>query len=216
MSRRLPVSLSLALAALSVSPASAQVEIDFGDNASQWANDGECDDPRFEGEGAAETLLEEDRGHDAADCRALLEAGRVRLRTALPGEATTFDGRLAKGDRTLTTGEYFDAYEFEGEPGQYVVIDLRSAAFDTYLIVMQPSGEQIENDDAEDDDVGHSRIELAVREAGAHQVFTTSYEKGETGPYSLTIEISDDGGGHADLGTFQASRRGPAAPAPAP
>ena len=30
-------------------PLSAQV--DFGDDASQWARDGECDDPRFEGEG---------------------------------------------------------------------------------------------------------------------------------------------------------------------
>ena len=26
---------------------------DFGDDTSQWANDGECDDPRFEGEGSA-------------------------------------------------------------------------------------------------------------------------------------------------------------------
>ncbi len=30
-----------------------QAQPDFGDNTSQWANDGECDDPRFEGEGAA-------------------------------------------------------------------------------------------------------------------------------------------------------------------
>jgi hypothetical protein len=205
--------LTLALSAVSAPASAQQDEIDFGDDSSQWANDGECDDPRFEGEGTAATLLDEDRGHDAADCRALFAAGRVRLRTALPSKATTFDGRLAKGDGTLTTGEYFDAYELEGEPGQYVVIDLRSAAFDTYLILMHPSGEQTENDDAEDDDVGHSRIELDLTEAGTYHVFATSYEKGETGPYSLTIEISE-GAGRANLGSFQASVRPAAAHTP--
>ena len=39
-------------------PPPLHAQPDFGDNTSQWANDGECDDPRFEGEGAAETLLD--------------------------------------------------------------------------------------------------------------------------------------------------------------
>lgn len=50
----------------------------FGDNASQWAYDGECDDPRFTGPGVDEILLDEDRGHDAADCQALYNTGRIR------------------------------------------------------------------------------------------------------------------------------------------
>ncbi len=50
----------------------------FGDNASQWAYDGECDDPRFTGPGVDGILLDEDRGHDAADCRALYNNGQVR------------------------------------------------------------------------------------------------------------------------------------------
>ena len=53
--------------------------IDFGDDTSRWARDRECDDPRFEGSYAGDTLLEEDRGHDASDCRELYEAGLVRL-----------------------------------------------------------------------------------------------------------------------------------------
>ena len=55
------------------------VEVDFGDDASQWARDGECDDPRFEGPGMGLTDSEKDRGHDATDCRTLLEAGRISL-----------------------------------------------------------------------------------------------------------------------------------------
>ena len=55
--------------------------IDFGDDASQWANDGECDDPRFEGAGmTATTLLESDIGRDATDCRTAYEAGRLTIK----------------------------------------------------------------------------------------------------------------------------------------
>ena len=54
--------------------------LDFGDDSSQWANDGECDDPRFAGDGMAETLLSEDEGRDASDCRDLFEQGRISLR----------------------------------------------------------------------------------------------------------------------------------------
>lgn len=53
-------------------------ELDFGDDSSKWANDGECDDPRFAGAGmTTSALLEEDNGHDAADCRAAFQAGHI-------------------------------------------------------------------------------------------------------------------------------------------
>ncbi len=54
--------------------------IEFGDNSSQWAHDGECDDPRFEGPGVAATVLDEDIEADAADCRAAFEQGKAVLR----------------------------------------------------------------------------------------------------------------------------------------
>ncbi len=53
-------------------------DIDFGDDSSQWANDGECDDPRFEGSGMNGVLLDEDLRRDATDCRAALAAGTIR------------------------------------------------------------------------------------------------------------------------------------------
>ncbi|MFN7056767.1 S1C family serine protease [Hyphomonas sp.] len=51
--------------------------IDFGDNTSTWANDGECDDPRFEGPGTSG--LSQLRT-DASDCLAAWEAGKAVLR----------------------------------------------------------------------------------------------------------------------------------------
>lgn len=57
---------------------SAPIEaIDFGDNSSAYANDGECDDPRFEGSGMAAISFAEDRGKDADDCRAAYAAGTI-------------------------------------------------------------------------------------------------------------------------------------------
>jgi hypothetical protein len=65
---------------------------DFGDNTSRWANDHECDDPRFAGAGAAEQVLEADRLHDAADCRAAYEAGTITLRDPkAPPAVAAFD-----------------------------------------------------------------------------------------------------------------------------
>ncbi len=62
-----------------ITPALAQA-INFGDDSSQWANDGECDDGRFTGAGLTATpLLEEDVLADATDCRNAYDAGRLTL-----------------------------------------------------------------------------------------------------------------------------------------
>jgi hypothetical protein len=59
----------------------AAANINFGDDNGEWANDNECDDKRFIGEGMTATpLLDEDIGHDATDCRVAYEAGRLQLR----------------------------------------------------------------------------------------------------------------------------------------
>lgn len=60
--------------------------VDFGDNTSLFANDGECDDPRFVGEFMAIELMAEDRGHDAADCQTLYDQGLIQLKPA-PSQA---------------------------------------------------------------------------------------------------------------------------------
>ncbi len=76
-----------------------------------------------------------------------------------------------------------------GHQDQHVAIDLRSSAFDTYLIFKDPAGEQTENDDSDDGgDTGHSSIEADLTEAGTYQVMVTSYEADGGHAYSLTID----------------------------
>ncbi|HJL46195.1 MAG TPA: caspase family protein, partial [Polyangiaceae bacterium LLY-WYZ-15_(1-7)] len=81
-------------------------------------------------------------------------------------------------------------------------VEARSTAFDTYLILREPSGEQQDNDDAPGGGTTNSRIDLVAQQAGAYQVTVTSYRPGEQGPYQLVV--SDGAGG------------GAAAPSPAP
>jgi hypothetical protein len=73
-------------------------EIDFGDDSSRWANDGECDDPRFEGPGSASELVEADRMRDATDCRTLFEAGEITLISGDAPAGTSGSGDIDFGD----------------------------------------------------------------------------------------------------------------------
>ena len=64
------------------SGAQAQVDrIQWGDDNGNFANDGECDDKRFQGAGMTSTpLIDEDIKHDATDCRNAFQQGRLALR----------------------------------------------------------------------------------------------------------------------------------------
>lgn len=54
--------------------------VNFGNNSSRWARDGECDDPRFTGPGVDEILQVVDLRADASDCRALCNSGAIWLK----------------------------------------------------------------------------------------------------------------------------------------
>jgi len=197
----MPYKFVIVAALLSAPLAPALAQMEFGDDSSEWANDGECDDPRFIGESMADILLDEDRKADATDCRDLFDAGHIAVRTEGDGAATDADlaamiltadrakrGRLEAGDGTLDSGEYRDSYVFEGRSGELAVVDLHSEEFDTYLMVLAPSGEQFDNDD-HDGDTNRSLVTLMLEEAGAYAVIVTSYEAEATGAYSLRLQM---------------------------
>lgn len=99
-----------------------------------------------------------------------------------------YRGQLDTGDDRLD-GDYYDTYDFYGNAGDAVVVDLFSSSFDTYLILMAPSGADTQNDDY-NESLDHSRIEKVLNETGTWTVFVTSYESGETGAYELSITTS--------------------------
>jgi hypothetical protein len=112
------------------------------------------------------------------------------------GSPIVYRGALAGGDAQLSTGEYYDTYEFQGRAGQRAVFDLTSSAFDPYLMVVAPSGDKKENDDFNGSN-SRSRLEIALEETGTYRVIVTSYQKGEGGAYELRIDAAGSGGGVA-------------------
>ncbi len=104
------------------------------------------------------------------------------------------EGQLNKQDTQLTGGEFYDNYtgpngfELELQPGQRLIFDVNSANFDTYAMVVSPSGEQQENDDFEGS-TQHSRVDMVVEEAGVHRFIVTSYAANETGAYSASVRV---------------------------
>ncbi|CAN5354907.1 hypothetical protein BH10PSE1_BH10PSE1_18600 [soil metagenome] len=97
----------------------------------------------------------------------------------------TVGGALRAGDETLDSGEYVDSYTFQGHRGQRVAAELTSSAFDAYILLTTPSGEQIENDDGTDGT--NSRLDTALSEDGEYTVAVTSYAAGETGSYRFSV-----------------------------
>ena len=147
------------------------------------------------------------------------ETGPYRVVLAAAGEGgaptpdapQTVSGTLATGDDTLNDGEYYDVYAFEAQAGQRIEVEMTSTEFDTYIVVISPSGERTGNDDYEGS-ADRSLVALTAGESGTWRVVATSYAKGETGRYTLrTVPALSSGGGQTSsaspsrTGTLDAS-----------
>ncbi|OYX63114.1 MAG: hypothetical protein B7Y88_13290 [Sphingomonadales bacterium 32-64-17] len=112
-------------------------------------------------------------------------------RLALGGSVS---GSLASGDDTIPSGEYIDAYSFEGQRGQRVTFDMTSSEFDTYLSLLMPGGGSEENDDrAGGDGETNSRLTVTLPETGSYTLVATSYQGGEAGSYTISSSVSAGG-----------------------
>lgn len=94
-------------------------------------------------------------------------------------------GNLQDGDLLADSGSYEDNFSFQGNAGDTLRINLASDEFDTYLRLITPTGETIENDDFEGS-TQQSVIELTLQETGRYRVLVTSYSAGSTGSYELS------------------------------
>ena len=75
-----------------------------------------------------------------------------------------------------------DVYLLTGTPGERIMIELRSEAFDTYLELTDPEGAYLYNDDAEG--FSTSRITYTMGESGEATVTVSAFSD-STGPYEL-------------------------------
>ena len=97
-------------------------------------------------------------------------------------------GTLSSEDmRHPQDDSYYDAFTFQAKEGYEIELILDSEAFDAFLLLNDPSGEQIAQNDDRDVDDQNSRITIDAPVEGTYTVFANSRAEGETGEYTLTI-----------------------------
>jgi hypothetical protein len=145
--------------------------IDYGDDTSQWSNDGECDDPRFSGTGVAGELLDADLGHDATDCRAAVEAGTA-----------TFNG----GTTTVAAFDYGSDWSKWANDGECDDLRFTGEGVDKKLLMEDMMG-----------DATDCKTLEAAGSVSIKQVYTPEYAAG--GPYSTAgIAFGDNSSSYAN------------------
>ena len=102
----------------------AAQSISFGDDKSQWSNDGECDDRRFRGAAMAQGLDRDDIGHDATDCKAGFDAGNLTVWNFSEAKAATQCGAINFGDdqSEWPNDGQCDDYRFDGPGADFVLL----------------------------------------------------------------------------------------------
>ncbi|MAQ16092.1 MAG: hypothetical protein CMN30_15045 [Sandaracinus sp.] len=101
----------------------------------------------------------------------------------------TFEGTLESGDDLVPADNSFvDRYTFSTEEGYAISIDMTSSAFDTYLMLQSPNGEDLgQNDDIEEGVNTNSHLELVAPESGIYTINANSKTSGMTGAYQVRV-----------------------------
>lgn len=124
------------------------------------------------------------------------QQGRINNSTATPAAKTlllngiALNESLGAGDEVLSDGSLFKIYQFQGRAGQKVTIEMRSTDIDPYMVLFDPAGDKV----AEDDDSAgkkDARIDATLPANGIYTLYANSYEVGESGKFSLTARTND-------------------------
>ncbi len=91
-------------------------------------------------------------------------------------------GNLTDSSAQWSTGQYFNAYQFEAEPGQAISIVMRSEQFNTYLWLLDHQGKVIT--------VNGNKIIFFPSTSGNYFIAASSSLPLEKGAYSLILETT--------------------------
>lgn len=109
----------------------------------------------------------------------------------------TVSGTIATGDLVLQQdNSLYDDYTIEVDSGWTIHATMTSNDFDTYLILMDPSGSKaaFNDDDASLGGRGtNSQVTHVATSAGTYHIYANSYQSGQTGAYQLTYQAGPAG-----------------------
>lgn len=136
------------------------------------------------------------------------------LLALLAGAALSQAGRLEPGDEQLESGEYFDIYFHDGTAGSTLTVAIRSDDFDPYLIVLDPDGNELLQEDDSPGQGLNVRASIALPSTGSYVIAVTSAFPAETGDYLLSIETAPGAAAGASPLTKQGVGPAPGRPQP--
>jgi hypothetical protein len=125
----------------------------------------------------------------------LLAGGEAAERLALDEDPVEVKGKLDEESSVLPSdNSYFNAYTFEGDAGQRVIIEMGSEEFSSYLILLSPDGDNVAQAGAETNNASatsrDSRIEVTLPTDGIYTILANTYQTGETGEYTLALSTT--------------------------
>ena len=163
---------------------------------------------------AGELLAENDDCADGAESSAATDLGPTDscLETVVPGagqyeisvtayrrevgrytvtvQATPVVGALENSDFVYASGEHYDEYAVEVDPGGTLVAEVESATFETYLTMISPAGVRTSHRSVTRDGLSRVRVVVTAAEPGIWSANVSSMWPAETGPYKLWLGAS--------------------------
>ncbi len=110
----------------------------------------------------------------------------IRIGQSVQGELSSNSNVLAFDN------SFFNVYTFEGQAGQEIEIEMSSRELNPYLILLDPRGRDLIQDDNGGGGTS-SLIRISLPISGTYQIFANSRDAGERGRYSLSLEESAPG-----------------------
>jgi hypothetical protein len=106
--------------------------------------------------------------------------------------SSNIQGTLETGDRIMRSdGSLYDSYTFEGTAGQQVTVNLSSGEFDTYLLLIFPGREKVEENDDKNQNSRDSELSLTLPTTGTYTVIANSYNSESRGSYYMSLSSTN-------------------------
>lgn len=103
--------------------------------------------------------------------------------------ATTAAASLSSTDCAAFDGSQFDLWQFSGTAGQTVTLDMSSSAFDTLLMLLDPSGKPVaQNDDALSSTTS-SKLTFTLDATGTWTIVANSLAVSGSGSYVISADL---------------------------
>jgi hypothetical protein len=98
-------------------------------------------------------------------------------------------GRLETGDAQMNDGTWADVWQFQGQAGQHIRIELRSEEFDTYAQLLDAGGTRLAEDDDSLGDM-NSMIEFTLPATGMFQIVVNNFsQERRAGIYTISLML---------------------------